>query len=406
MDTDPSWALLALALALVLALCGVVAWLVVTEPAAATRRWGASGGVRDRRLAVRPGAEPAPADAGEDEDRVPVRVRRAAVVVNPTKFEDVPRVRARVTEVCRRHGWAEPLWLETTAEDPGLGQARHAVEEGVDLVCSLGGDGTVRTVASALIGTDVPLGLLPGGTGNLLARNLRIPIDSLDSALTAALTGRDARIDTCTLTLLRPTTAELVERLEDEDDPTENVELEEAVDDRSSDEATESHHFLVMAGLGFDAEVMAGAPERLKAKVGWAAYIVSGLRHLKGPQFVVDITTAEGLRLRRRVRSVLVGNVGRLTGGMILMPDAKHDDGIMDMVLLSPEGLVGWAAASVQIMTRQRKGHQRVDHHTCTRVTVRSDKPVELQLDGDTMGTASAMEITVEPASLVVRLPR
>lgn len=404
MDTDPSWALLALALALVLGLCALVAWLVVTEPAAADRRWGnPPPPEEDRRPAVPGGADVA--TTRETTDRAPARLRRAAIIVNPTKFDDVSRVRARITEICRRNGWAEPLWLETTAEDPGLGQARRAVEEGVDLVCSLGGDGTVRTVASALIGTDVPLGLLPGGTGNLLARNLKIPIDSLDSALTTALTGRDARIDTCTLTLLRPTTDELVERLEDEEDPTENVDLEDAVDDRSS-EATERHHFLVMAGLGFDAEVMAGAPEKLKAKVGWAAYIVSGLRHLKGPQFVVDIRTAEGLRLRRRVRSVLVGNVGRLTGGMILMPDAKHDDGIMDMVLLSPEGLVGWAAAGVQIVTRQRRGHQRVDHHTCTRVTIRSDKPVELQLDGDTMGTASAMEVTVEPASLVVRLPR
>lgn len=405
MDTDPSWALLALALALVLGLCALVAWLVVTEPAAADRRWGnPPPPEEDRRPAVPGGADVA--TTRETTDRAPARLRRAAIIVNPTKFDDVSRVRARITEICRRNGWAEPLWLETTAEDPGLGQARRAVEEGVDLVCSLGGDGTVRTVASALIGTDVPLGLLPGGTGNLLARNLKIPIDSLDSALTTALTGRDARIDTCTLTLLRPTTDELVERLEDEEDPTENVDLEDAVDDRASDEATERHHFLVMAGLGFDAEVMAGAPEKLKAKVGWAAYIVSGLRHLKGPQFVVDIRTAEGLRLRRRVRSVLVGNVGRLTGGMILMPDAKHDDGIMDMVLLSPEGLVGWAAAGVQIVTRQRRGHQRVDHHTCTRVTIRSDKPVELQLDGDTMGTASAMEVTVEPASLVVRLPR
>jgi diacylglycerol kinase (ATP) len=402
-ETDPSWALLALAVALVLALCGLVGWLVVTEPAAAARRWGPRSRPDSERLPVV--RRDAPVATTVEEETAVVRLQRAAVVVNPTKFDDVGRVRRRVEEVCERHGWAAPLWLETTVEDPGLGQARRAVEEGVDVVCSLGGDGTVRTVASALIGTDVPLGLLPGGTGNLLARNLRIPIDSVENALTTALTGRDTAIDTCTLTLLRPTTGQLVARLADEDDPTENVELEDAVDDRSSDEVTEEHHFLVMAGLGFDAEVMAGAPEALKAKVGWAAYLVSGLRHLKGPQFVVDVTTAEGLELRRRVRSVVVGNVGRLTGGMMLLPDAKHDDGIMDMVLLSPDGLVGWAAAGVQIATRQRKGHHRVDHYTCTKVRVRSDKPVEIQLDGDTMGTASAMEITVDPGSLLVRLP-
>lgn len=330
----------------------------------------------------------------------------AAVVVNPTKFTDLAQVRRRVEAACRRHGWSEPMWLETTPEDTGQGQAREAMAAGVDLVCPLGGDGTVRTVASMMAGTSIPVGLLPGGTGNLLARNLGLPVDSLGRALEIALTGRDSPIDTCVLELLRPTSGELAARLRDEDDPAQTVDFRDAVDDRSSSEVRERHRFLVMAGLGFDAEVMAAAPERLKARMGWLAYLVTGLRHLKGPQFTVTVKVDDEDPILRRVRSVMVGNVGKLQGGMELLPDAEADDGAIDAVLLSPEGIVGWAAMTGQLVTRQRIGHSRVDHLQAQEIRVISDKPVEIELDGDTLGTVSAMRVTVDPGSLLVRLPR
>ena len=215
--------------------------------------------------------------------------RRVAIIVNPTKFEDLDEVRRRAEETCARHGWDAPLWLETTAEDTGTGQTRQAVAEGVDVVCPLGGDGTVRTVGAEMVGTGIPMGLLPGGTGNLLARNLELPIDSLERALDVAITGKDHPIDTCVLELVRPTTQELVERIEDDTDPAKSIDFDEAVDDRSSPDVREEHRFLVMAGLGFDAEVMAGASEKLKSRLGWAAYVVTGLQHLKGPQFTIDL---------------------------------------------------------------------------------------------------------------------
>lgn len=331
--------------------------------------------------------------------------RTVAVIVNPTKFSDVAGVRRQVTRACERHGWDAPLWLETTAEDPGEGQARQALDAGADLVCPLGGDGTVRVVGSVLAGTGVPVGLLPGGTGNLLARNLGLPVDSLEQALGIALTGTDRVIDTCVMDLVRPTTGQLAERLYDEDDPARNVDFDEAVDDRGAQEAHEQHRFLVMAGLGFDAEVMAAAPEQLKARVGWLAYLVTGLQHLKGPQFTVAVKLDGGEPMARRVRSVMIGNVGKLQGGMELLPDAEADDGALDAVLLSPEGVVGWAAVIGQLVTRRRFGHSRVDHLQAQDARVVSDKPVEVEVDGDILGNAIALRVTVDPGSLVVRVP-
>ncbi len=311
---------------------------------------------------------------GAEEEATPLR--RAAVIVNPTKFTDLAALRRRITGGCIAEGWGEPIWLETTLSDPGTGQARQAVAEGAAVVCPLGGDGTVRSVAAALVGTETPLGLLPGGTANLLARNLDLPVDSIDRALTVALTGQNKRVD--------------VGRL--------------SVDRSGQHEHPEEHIFLVMAGLGFDAAIMAGAPEYLKAKVGPAAYVVSGARNLTGPGFRVRVTFDDEMPFTRRTRTVVIGNCGRLLGGLVLMPDARVDDGALDTILISPKGVVGWTAVAGRIVTRQRKGHAVIDHHTGQEVHIRTDRPEEVQLDGDPIGPARAIAATVDHLALVVRV--
>jgi diacylglycerol kinase (ATP) len=302
--------------------------------------------------------------------------RRVAIIVNPTKFDDLESVKEHVTREVVNHGWAEPLFIETTAKDTGRGQAEQALREDVDLVCPLGGDGTVRAVAEALVGTDTPLGLLPGGTGNLLARNLDLPVDDLADALHVALTGQNKRIDVGRLT----------------------------VDSSGEDQRPETHVFLVMAGFGFDAAIMADAPEKLKAKVGPAAYMVSGTRNLRGPQFKVRVKVDDNEEFTRRTRTVVVGNVGKLLGGLVLLPDAEADDGHLDVVILSPKGIVGWAAVAGRVLTQRRKGHERVDHHTCQEIRVRADRPQEAQVDGDTIGKARAISAEIVPGALVVRV--
>ncbi len=303
-------------------------------------------------------------------------LKRAAIIVNPTKFSNLPSLRQRITDACAAEGWGEPIWLETTAADPGTGQARQAVAEGAVLVCPLGGDGTVRAVAAAIVGTETPLGLLPGGTANLLARNLDLPVDSLDRALQVALTGQNKRVD--------------VGRL--------------SVDRSGQHERLEEHIFLVMAGLGFDAAIMAGAPESLKSRVGSAAYLVSGVRNLAGPGFKVRVKFDNELEFTRRTRTVIIGNCGKLLGGLVLMPDAKVDDGRLDTILLSPRGVVGWTAVAGRVVTRQRKGHAMIDHHAGQDVRIRSDRAEEVQIDGDTIGPARAISATVDHLALVVRV--
>lgn len=315
-------------------------------------------------------------ESADDATSEPAPPKQAAVVVNPTKFNDVSAVRAQITKICTDAGWAEPLWLETTKDDPGYGQAKQALGEGVDLVCPLGGDGTVRCVASALVGTRTPLGLLPGGTGNLLARNLGLPVDDLAEALRIALNGKNRRVDVGRVT----------------------------VDKSGEHEQPEEHIFLIMAGIGFDAAVMADAPEKLKNKVGWLAYGVSGVKNLRGAGFKAWVTHDDAEEVSRRVRTVVIGNCGKLTGGLVLMPDAKLDDGWLDTVVLSPRGLVGWVAVAGRVITRRQDGHQRVDHARCKKVHVRTDHPIEVQLDGDTLGEARALTAWVDPLSLTVRV--
>ena len=296
--------------------------------------------------------------------------RRLAIVVNPAKFDDLAPVKRTVHQVCTKAGWPEPQWYETTEQDPGTGQAEQAVTDGATLVCPLGGDGTVRAVAAALAGGEVPIGLLPGGTGNLLARNLKLPLDDLEAALENTLGGRPRPVDVGTVRF-----------------------------DRG-----ESHTFLVMAGVGLDAETMANADEGLKKLVGWPAYLVSGAKALFSKGFRVQLAADAERAVSQRARTVVIGNCGELTGGVALMPDAQVDDGYLDTVLAAPKGLVGWGALVLDIVTRHHRGHPRLRSFRSKEVTVRTVRPVEAQLDGDAVGQVRLVQAQVRPAALLVQM--
>jgi diacylglycerol kinase family enzyme len=287
-----------------------------------------------------------------------------AAVLNPAKIDDLAALKAAIAEHC---GDQEPAWYETTEADTGAGQASAAVADGARLVLVCGGDGTVAACAGALAGTGVAMAVVPVGTGNLLARNLGIPLEPAD-ALDVAFG-----------------TAERV------------IDVLEAAEQR----------FVVMAGLGFDAALIRDTDDELKARLGWLAYVGGLARALRrSPHALFTITIDDGLPVRTEAIGVLVGNVGQLEAGITLMPDASPDDGQLDVLVLAPRTAKDWPALAWRILRRRPDAGRQADIRRGKRIRIESKVPVPIEFDGDFRGEATELRVEVLAAALTVRCLR
>ncbi|MEU4171076.1 diacylglycerol kinase family protein [Streptomyces sp. NPDC026665] len=334
----------------------------------------------DRSVTAAPTADRAPA-APAAEERPP---GTTAVILNPT-VSDAPD-RDELRRTLERHGHRDPVFLETTADDPGAGQTARAVREGATLVVVCGGDGTVRTVADALAGSDVPLAVVPCGTGNLLARNLDLPLSPV-AALDAALGGAPHRIDLAAV----------------------------------EGDGLAATRFAAMAGAGLDAAMMEHADPRAKAALGWPAYALAGIGTLRTPRMRVTIRLDGSPAFRRTARMVLVANVAAVQGGVTLLPAARPDDGLLDLLVLDPRGMGGWYRAvrtllrgratpsrpsTVRTPVPEGDGHKvPVEFFTFRRAELTFDTPQSRELDGDPVGPGRHLTAEVRPGALTVMLP-
>lgn len=313
----------------------------------------------------------------------------AAVIFNPTKIEHSV-LGAVIDPAASAAGWAESVWLETSPDDPGTGMARQAVDSGCAVVLVAGGDGTVRAVAEGLRGSGVPLALCPQGTGNLLARNLELALDDLEGSVAAAFGGADRPIDLGVARWALPGGAQ------------------------------EEHCFVVMGGLGLDAQIMSSADEELKKKVGIAAYVKAGLEALRENRKMRLVYRLDDEQpLEAKLHTVIIGNCGSLMNNILLLPDAAVDDGALDVVSMDPRSTSGWLRVAWKVLVDNailrrikspfvrwnRDRDQLLNYRRFQRLELSLRKPNDIELDGDHFGEVSSVRFFVEPRALVVKVP-
>lgn len=335
---------------------------------------------------VGPEGEPRPM---EDEAERPSP--KAALVYNPIKV-DADALRASVERLSSEAGWSEPLFYETTVDDLGDDVTRQALKEGVDAVLVAGGDGTVRAVSEAMSGSGVPLTIVPSGTGNLLARNLRLPLDDAEAVIRATFEGDRLAMDVGWATLRRP------------------------------DGEVAEHAFVVMGGMGLDAAMIANTNPQLKKTVGWVAYVDGAARSLASAKPFRIMYQLDGHRLHSaRVQSVLFANCGSLPAGLELIPEASVADGSLDIVIFQPKGALGWifvwrrVAWDNSFLRRFRAGRRvlalrtkdnSVRYSRGTGIEIATSDATPVQLDGDEFGEAVRVRTHVDPGALLIAVPR
>jgi diacylglycerol kinase family enzyme len=297
-----------------------------------------------------------------------LRLRRAVFVVNPAGIRRLHVLERHCAEAARAHGWeTELLVAEEGERNAGLHHdlASYIEGEGERLVFAVGGDGTVRACARDLACSGVPLSIVPRGTANLFAKALGLPVD-LDRALHTGFTGRERSVDIA---------------------------------------LAEGHPFVAMAGIGLDAAVVEATPQLFKRHLGWFGYALTGAAHVLAPARGVTLQLDGGEELVREARAVVVGNVGTLPGGFTLLGGARLDDGLLDVGVLKPRGLSGWASvARLAVAGVEAQAH--FEHFQAAKVEVRADEPLPRELDGDLLPKGRSLSAEVLHKALVVRTPR
>lgn len=292
---------------------------------------------------------------------------RALLITNPVAARTEARAVRAVLDTLRSGGWTVDV-LATVRPGDARRFAQEAREQACDVVVCHGGDGTAMQIAAGLIGSGIPLGLVPAGTGNLLAGNLRLPRSPV-AAARAMLHGRPLAVD-----------LGAVER------------------------GNEVHYFAVACGAGFDAELMARTAAGAKHRWKMGAYVARAVEMLPRVASAPHRITVDGRASDVEAAMVLVANCGEIVPPLLrLGPDIAPDDGWLDVVAIRAEGVISSAAAFWDLLRGATNGASRVwaARGRTVRVEVPGHAPRPVQLDGEPAGE-TPFEARLVPGALSV----
>ena len=262
-------------------------------------------------------------------------------------------------------GVTDPLWYEVKKSRRAPEYARRAAGKGADVVFVWGGDGTVQRCVDAVAGTDTAVAILPAGTANLLAANLGIPHD-VTAAVRVGLHGDRRRLDTGSVN---------------------------------------GERFTVMAGAGFDARMIADADRGEKDRLGRAAYVVTGVKNL-GARRVRATIKVDGKRFfQGKVSCVLAANVGQVLGGIEAFPQARPDDGRLELGVVTARNAVQWARTFARLALGNAERSPFAEVTQGKKFSIRFDRKVRFELDGGARPASRRLRVKVHPASVTVCVP-
>jgi len=263
-------------------------------------------------------------------------------------------------------GIADPFWCEVPKSRKAPAQVQRALDEGAELLVAWGGDGMVQRCVDVLAGSDVALAIIPAGTANLFATNLGIPKD-IEGAVAVGLHGTRRRFD--------------LGRLNGE-------------------------RFAVMAGAGFDAAMIRDAGDGgLKERLGRAAYVWTGSENLRSKPFRADIKVDGAKWYKGKASCILLGNVGKLVGGVQAFEDASPDDGKLELGVVTAEGLLEWGRMIARAAVGTPDKSPFAQTTKARSVKVKLNRKVLYELDGGDRKKVKSFKVKVEPGAVTVCVP-
>jgi YegS/Rv2252/BmrU family lipid kinase len=291
-------------------------------------------------------------------------LRSISVILNPVAGQERP-VLGALSRTLAQAGLDWDIWI-TRGEGDAARLARRALDETVDVVAVYGGDGTVAEVGGVLAGSDVALAILPGGTANVLAAELRLPFN-----LTAA----------CELACSA-------------DAPRKRLDIGEV----------NGRPFLVAISIGFLARMVEYADRQAKARLGYWAYVLSGARSLVSASPATFHIRVDGEPVKTSAITCVIGNiVGLGSSGLNLAPDVKPDDGELDIVTIRNVDLPSLVSVTASIFA-QAGGDLGLPHWHGREIELDADPPQSVQVDGEMIGM-TPVRVSIRPGALSVVAP-